>query len=814
MSQAQLQTLLAQKKYRQAIDEIKKLQRSQPTVEISPSEALVWVMRGKQELEKGELKAAENSFRQALKLGLVGEVHYWIAKALLRQNRIDPAIEFIRNAFDDKSLPKDFAICYLKLLLIKSDRAAVESLITTQSKRFSAAQLHWAKGVLALQSGDPDTALPAFTKIKKPLTPGDSPDAWLTYTYQQQKNWEAAAIKMGLPTPSNAWTTRSPSFEKHPALRKLAIYQQAVLRNPQNALVPKDDRASQEIFIALSAIHLIAEGNVHDAGHAILKLSTSSSRVAELLTLRSQILALAGQQALQQTELACVMTLWQPLLQGKTFDPQLAVNFLDVLDHAGEYQEKQRLLTRLVKRVEEDAKRDRTAWSDDRRNLTLAHAHCLIADCWMAMERPRAAVGSVQQAARICPTSPEVIGRQGLILAAEEKLNQAIEKLTLALEKGCQAPEVYAMAQEILLEQGQKSAALDLRKRYGKKFGDFNAESEVEMPDWIEFLSSRNLEFLQSSIPDGVSTDPALRVLQIFCSVVVGKPTGTGKISIQQDRAIESWDKLLAPLAPADQVTTLQAIVLSIELMAKRDKGIAALSTRYLLKLVELKSEVPDATVAHLILLAVREKTSAKLQVPLTLYLNSQPNPNNALAQLQLQVRWFSLGFPLRSFLDKALLQEPQNPLLLLAKATTYQPDSPIYETLREQGFELARQLQDAQALQAFRIEDHYLQTQEFQQVIPNPSQLDNMTPRDFDQFFENMIRKTFGKKMPKDELERLLPILKQKFMDEVLNDVPPGFGGNPFGGGIFGGGIFDDDDDEDLFFSTTKKRKKRNPFF
>jgi tetratricopeptide (TPR) repeat protein len=813
MPQAQLQTLLAQKKYRQAIDEIKKLQRSQPTVEISPSEALVWILRGKQELEKEEFKAAENSFRQAMKLGLVGEVHYWIAKALLCQNRIDPALEFIRNAFEAQSLPKDYAICYLKLLLIKGDRDTVESLITTQSKRFSAAQLHWAKGVLALQSGDLDKALPAFTKIKKPLTPGDSPDAWLTYTYQQQKRWPLSAEKLGLSSPATSWNSRVPSFDKHPALRKLAIYHQAILSDPQRALVPREDRATQEIFTALSAIHLISEGNVHDAGHAILKLSPSSSRVAELMTLRSKILALAGQQALQQTELGCVMTLWQPLLQGKNFDPQLAVNFLGVLEHEGEYQEKQRLLTRLIKSIEEEAKRDRTAWSDDRRNLTLAHAHCLIADCWMAMERSRAAVGSVQQAARICPTSPEVIGRQGLVLATEEKLDLAIEKLTLALEKGCKSPEVYAMAQEILLDQGQKSAALDLRKRYGKNFGDFNAESEVEMADWIELLSSRNLEFLRTSIPDGVSTDPPLRVLQIFCSVAHGKLTGTGKTSIEQDRAIKSWDKLLAPLAPADQVTTLQAIVLSIELLAKRDKGIAALSTRYMLKLAELKSEVPEATVAHLILLAVREKTSAKLQVPLTLYLNSQPNPNNALAQLQLQVRWFSLGFPLRSFLDKALLQEPQNPLLLLAKATTYDPESQIYQTLREQGFELARQLQDAQALQAFRVEDHYLQTQEFQQVIPNPGQLENMTPRDFDQFFENMIRQTLGKKVPKAELERMIPILKQQFMEEVIGDVPPGFGGNPFGGGIFGG-MFDDNDDEDLFFGRSKKRKKSNPFF
>jgi Flp pilus assembly protein TadD len=88
MSQSQLQILLAQKKYRQAIDEVKKLQRSQPDAKIIPTEAEIWQLRGQQELEKGEFKAAENSFRQALKLGFTG-AHYWLAKALLGQNRLD-----------------------------------------------------------------------------------------------------------------------------------------------------------------------------------------------------------------------------------------------------------------------------------------------------------------------------------------------------------------------------------------------------------------------------------------------------------------------------------------------------------------------------------------------------------------------------------------------------------------------------------------------------------------------------------------------------------------------------------------------------
>ena len=60
MSQTQIETLLKQKKYRQAIDEIKKLQRSQPNVTLSIDESIVWAYRGRDELMSDDVKAAEN----------------------------------------------------------------------------------------------------------------------------------------------------------------------------------------------------------------------------------------------------------------------------------------------------------------------------------------------------------------------------------------------------------------------------------------------------------------------------------------------------------------------------------------------------------------------------------------------------------------------------------------------------------------------------------------------------------------------------------------------------------------------------------
>ena len=121
---------------------------------------------------------------------------------------------------------------------------------------------------------------------------------------------------------------------------------------------------------------------MHDAGHTMLELSASvSSRIKDIVALRPRILKLAGQQVRQQERLRCVMALWQPLVTGKLFDVDVAGNFLMVLEHEEEYQEKHRLLTRLIKWIEEEAKRDRERWSDDLRKLSLAHAHCLVADC-------------------------------------------------------------------------------------------------------------------------------------------------------------------------------------------------------------------------------------------------------------------------------------------------------------------------------------------------------------------------------------------------------------------------------------------------
>jgi hypothetical protein len=189
-------------------------------------------------------------------------------------------------------------------------------------------------------------------------------------------------------------------------------------------------------------------------------------------------------------------------------------------------------------------------------------------------------------------------------------------------------------------------------------------------------------------------------------------------------------------------------------------------------KLLELSGLQPEARTAHLIILAVKERDPKKLESPLQSYLSVQPQPGNSLAQIQLQVRLYTQNILpnsiLRFFLEEALQREPQSPLLLLAKATTYPANSPPYEQFKQQGFEIARRLQDAKALQAFRQEEAYLSARMTQAFLPNRGAIDSM--EDVDELLETLIRKMLGGKIPPNELKRILPQLKQMMM----NDMPP----------------------------------------
>jgi tetratricopeptide (TPR) repeat protein len=801
--QAQLNSLLKQEKYRQALEEIRKAQRTQPDVKFTPSEAEIWLLRGKQEFQKGDLKQADPSLRQALGLGLLGESHYWLAKTLLAANRLDAAIALIRPAFEAGTLPKDYSICYAKLLLLQGDTAAVEQLLSQQSKRFPAAQQHWLRGVLALKAEQPDVALAAFQKLKRPVTPGDRPAIWQVYTQQILKNWDAAAAQLGLKSSAQwAFSFGRPAYTEHPLLHRLALLQHLETGEPpmEQILFNQTNPAfsgTAEVAHILSLLEDLGKNNSHEAAHAMLRLDRRSSKFPEVAVLRPALLAMAGEQSMTQGEVNCAAEFWQLLQQEQPFEPQLAVNLMKVLDLNEDYQALQRLLTRIIKWLEQDFKQNPQSWSDDRRKATLSYAHCRLADTWMALGKQRAALGELQTAERIDPQSPEAIGRRGLIAVLEERHDEATQLLTQALEGGCRTEEIYSVLVDTWKTLGNSAAALEVRRRFGKKFGDLNPEADVEVLPWVEALSTRSYPLFSHLVEShsaqaGSKLSSPLRACQIFVEAVEGEPNSGGNVSLNQAQAVPEWEALLQGLAAPEQVQTVEAIALSLVLFAKREKGIAALISQYTVKLIALGDQQPAARTANLVVLALKERDSKKLQLPLQSYLGIQPQPGNALAEIQLRVRRFANNAQaqvLRPFIETALGKEPQNPLLLLAQATTYPAYSPSYEKFRQEGFEIARRIQD-KSLQAFREEEAFLTAQEAQEFLPDLDAFNPMGMGNIDKLLEDMIRKMFGSKMSPAELQRMLPELKRM----VMNDMPS-FGSeddedDSFGFGFPSGGL------------------------
>ena len=785
--QRQLQTLVEQKKYRQALDKIQQLHRADPEAKITPSEAAILSLRGQQEFAQGNYSQAERSFRQALELGLYGEAHYWLAKCLLTLGQPDAALEVIRTAFESKALPKDYAGCYLKLLLFKGDTGAVEDLIAHHSKQFYATQLHWARGILALKAGQSEAALTHLKKMGRPATPGDRPTSWITYAHQQLGNWDQAEKDLDSSrVSSRLMFSFSSAFPQHPVQQRLAMAQAVATKQSLSESIDLDqaDLPQRDAALVLEMLHLIEEQNFHAAAHIAVKLERPCSPFPELDALYRPLMLLAGEHALQEHQPECAQKFWGDLLKHSPFDPQLVVNLLPILQNEGAYRQSQRLLSQLQDWLQQEAKQNPQVWPKSRLHPTLAKLNCLLADDWMAMGQHQKGLRALREAVRLCPESPDVIGRQGLKANMEGHPGQAAPLLTKALETGCRHEEVYLALLQCLESLGEHQTRKEIRRRFGRHFGDLSVDLEIETPAWVEALSSRKyVSFKQLAIAAAGDKDLALQACRIFVQAAEDDPNTNERVTLDQTTAAPKWDKLLQALSPQDKIPVLQAIFLSIQLFAKRKKGIAALLTKYQQQLFALAEQAPEAKTAHMILLVVRGLKPDRLQPALSDYLDTAVQPGTAIAQLQLQARRFVQTDALRSYLDQALQREPQNPQLLLAKATTYPASSASYKELKEQGFELARRLQNAPALQAFREEEA------FQNGLTRPVGLPDLFDfagpggLDMESLLRRLAQQFLGEDVPPEVLERMLPEFERMMAGEL-----PDFD-------------LDEDFDEDEFF-------------
>jgi tetratricopeptide (TPR) repeat protein len=766
--QDQLQTLIQKKNYRQAIEKAKNIKKMHPEAEIKPSEAEIWELQGFQEYSQGQHRQAQTSLEHAVALGGREEAYYWLTKSMLATGNSATALETMRSAFENKVLTTEYAGCYLKLLFLQGAADEVAELLKTQTKRFSATQINWAKGVLAVQAGNLPTALGHFQKMKGEATPSDAPAAWIAYTHQQLGNWEKAESALNIPKRSN-FSTPPPT---HPAIGRLGMMQAiSPIRSATTAIPINPQQGKQRtLSLILRLLQLLAESDYHNAAHILQKIPHPCLDFPEVDALHRSLMLLATEQSIEAESLNCATAFLEATVYQPPFDLQLVLKLRFLYrEEDADIQDMKRLLNYLITEVKQVAKTYPQNWPASRLNSTLAHIHCWLTDAWISNGYQAQGYKTLQLAEQLCPESPEVLGRKGLKFYLQGNGTQAVSVLTNALEAGCRYEEVYVRLLMELKSQGNYDGVKDIRRRFGKFFDDVDVDDEVEIPKWIGALSTKEYQFFAQLVADQKTSDTALKACQIFVATVEGKPNTTGKVDFNQEQAQQQWEKLLETVAGSEQIQAIQAIFLAVQLFAKRQKGIVALQNAYLQRLLMIES--PAAQLAHLMLWAVKGDRAQQMQTAIRSYLSISPQPGNALAQLQFNVRYYVQTDTLRSLIDEFLRQDSQNPQLLLAKATTYPNNSKNYTELQEQSFDLARRLQDVVALQAHREEKALQATIRSHKMTALFS--DSMDEDDFERLniAKKMISNMFGDDLPPGALEKMLPELMRMLEEDLLDE-------------------------------------------
>jgi tetratricopeptide (TPR) repeat protein len=721
-----LAALVEAKQYRRAIALLERIKRSEPETVFSPPEAEIWFLKGQEELDTRLFKAADSSFRQALNLGLGGKAYYGVAQALLALDRLDEAIALLKEGFESQKLTSEFNLCYAKLLLIKGDTEAVENLIAHQKKSFKAAEIHWLKGVLALCQQDYGTSLGHLQKVNSPLTPKDNPLIWKVYALQALEKWPEASQLLETDqeqAPPKKFTFRAITVKRHShaVLQRLALYQCLQTQCPFERDFLADNSLVDELRPAITLVLQLLAGDYLQAGLAYLDLDNHTQRWPEIQTLKNPLLLMAGQQACIHNRPQSALKLWSPLANGRDFNLQLVINTVRLLAEEDAFKERQRLLVRLIKWLEEKGKQEPENFPPDLLSYILAYAHCLAADGLMAMDKFSMALGELQRAERLCAQSPEVLARRGIVEYLEDNYEEAVGLLTEALANGSRLIDAYEYLLKSLLKLDRQDEVAAVRNRFGERFDD-HPQEQLDLDSWEMALASLSFPVFSMMLEnhEGAAAGPIF-ACKIFSKHSRGPINSGGKISLTQKAASREWDLHLAKLEPVLRAQTLTAIALCIHLFSKREQGITALLKGYLQQLAHLGEQFPAVQQDYLMLMSLRENNRSILEPLIKTYMDGQPEKISALALLQLRLRFFATPKQqavLRPYLETAYQKEPQNPLLLLAIATTYNPHSSTYENYQRQSFEIARRLQDAQALRACRQESQLLSLRNKQEVL------------------------------------------------------------------------------------------------
>jgi tetratricopeptide (TPR) repeat protein len=779
--QDQLQNLVDEKSYRRALDKIKQISKMHPEAELRFSEAEIWSLQGQEEYRQGKYRQAQTSLGQAIALSHLSTAYYWLAKSLVATNDTAAALKMIRIAFDRQILAKDDAGCYLKLLFLTGATSEVADLIASQAKRFTPAQIQWAKGVLSFQAGNLQAALGYFKKMGRPATLGDTPTVWIAHTQQQLGNWQQSASLLAIPS-LNGSSSKNLDLFIHEALLRLALVQAAAQPKLLAAKTITIEGQHRTLGLVLELLQCLNRSDYHNAAHVLIDFDRPCREFPAIDDLYQPVMHLAADQAVKTDELDCAEAFLESIVYQPPFNIQVAIKLRQIYrDNDAPIDKFKRLLEYVLNGIKKMAREQPGNWPQPRLNNTLAEVNCWLTDAWVSSGSAFQGFRALDIAVQLAPDSPEVVGRQGLkAYVMQEDAAKVSALLTQALEGGCHYEAVYECFLDHLKEQSDFQAARDIRRRFGQRFGDVEEDRSADIPQWIAALSTQNYQSFVKLVQDKNCSEVPLKACQIFVNAVVGEPTTTGRVGFDLEQTTEQWEQLLQKLSVPEQIPTIQAIFLTVQLFAKRQKGIAALQAQYLQRLLAI--DHPEARLASLVAWVVKGDRPEPLQAEIRNYLSSTPQPGTALAQIQLQARRYGQIIVLRPLMDEFLHRDSQNPQLLLAQATTYPVRTKNYQELKEQGFELARRLQDAAALQAYRDEEAIQSGQKTGEVsvFPDFMDMDNIDSEIVEMARQKLYR-MFGRDIPSDKLATLLPIFIN-FMNNQMN------------------GFEDDDDDDDYF--------------
>lgn len=720
-TQRKLTELVAQRHYSQALRVREQALRRHPDWSLSPGEAQLCCLEGRQALEQQQPKRAEAAFNRALALVPGGEALLGLAQLQLQQQQPQRALALLEHAFQAGELAPELVGAYLKLLLLQGQESTVRRLLREQPQRFQSQHLHWAAGVLALLEGNPTHARRQFERMAAPATPGDHAGVWRAWALREAGDTQAAAAALqGIDHPAGAALALdlAAAVEQHPA---------SLFEGPRRHPPPPQQ------LQALELLQQLRQGRLLQAAERLLRQERALvSAWPELETLRRPLLLLAGQQALEQEAPSEAIRCWRPIVDRPTLDPDLALRLYPLLidsDDEDELQEAERLAALLLSWLRRAARAAPADWPEPLLSTTLARLHCWQADAQMRLGMRQQAGRSVEQARQLAPDHADVCGCRGLLAAMNGATDAAIAQLWQAIEGGCSNTAVFPVLEEILEAEGHLEERQRLLREHGPRFGV--SASAVTEPDegpplWLVALSEADALAMAntlSALPGGGGGGlAALRIFNDHLTASAGRgsggdaPVNLRRLDLQLAPASAAWDALLASLPPQQQVEALIAMVAAVHRYCRRSgKALAAEISARLLQLEERLASGEAATAERarrglLLLLGLRLKRGESPDEPAQRLLRDCAQPERQLPLALLDLRLLGSTRPWQAMVQELQRHAPDHPLLSLALATMERSFTSPYSRLSERAFEQARTQQDREALAACRREQAWIE--------------------------------------------------------------------------------------------------------